>query len=140
MMPNTDLMNGSALAGAKVLVVEDEAIVALDLALSLGESGAEVVGPYYRVAKAMDCRELDDLDAAVLDVDVNGSDVFALAERLRDRGVPTLFHTARPGVDVQDYFPSALCPKPCLMARLLSRLDALIASARRPRSGGVAAG
>lgn len=76
-----------------IMVVEDEALIALDLAMTLEEMGADVCGPFGTVAAALCCCE--GVDAAVLDVDLHGELVFPVADRLQASGTPFLFHTAR---------------------------------------------
>ncbi len=114
------------IAGARIMLVEDEVILALDLSMTLEEAGAAVVGPFHRLSEAQSYARVDALDAAILDIDVRGRDVFPLADRLRDAGVPILFHTARTRVDTQRFPRSAVCRKPCGAHRLLPALEALM--------------
>ena len=77
-----------------IMLVEDEALLALDLSLTLEEEGAQVTGPFATVQTALEgCGRR--LDAAVLDVDLCGSNVFPVADRLFADGVPFVFHTGR---------------------------------------------
>ena len=83
----------AALAGRRVLIVEDEALVAMDLEMSLIDAGARVVGPALTLAAAQ-ALVREPLDAAILDVDLHGLDVYPAADTLRERGVPFIFHSA----------------------------------------------
>ena len=83
------------LQGTRVLIVEDEPIVALDLAMTVEDEGAFVEGPICRLEQAMECGGLNRLDAAIVDVDIAGREVFPLADRLKASGVPIVFHTGR---------------------------------------------
>lgn len=88
------------LDGKRILVVEDHALIALDLQATLEDDGAEVVGPFHSLAAAMRAASADpDFDAAILDVDLGDEDVFPLADRLAERGIPFVFHTGHSGID-----------------------------------------
>jgi CheY-like chemotaxis protein len=76
---------------ARVLIVEDEIIVALFLEDMLGEFGYEVAGVASRLDDAMG--RPPDYDAAVLDVHLNGRNVFDFADALAARGTPFVFAT-----------------------------------------------
>src|ERR1700743_2182895 len=78
-------------AKPRVLIVEDEIIVALFLEDLLAELGYDVAGVASRVDEAM-ARE-SDYHLAVLDVHLNGKPVFEFADRLAARGTPFLFAT-----------------------------------------------
>jgi len=77
--------------GARVLIVEDEIIVALFLEDLLAEFGYEVAGVVCNLDRAMAYAQ--DYDAAVLDVHLNGRDVFDFADALAARGTPFVFAT-----------------------------------------------
>src|SRR5471030_2544427 len=84
----------SRLAGRRILVVEDEALVAWAIEDMLVELGCIVVGPAARVSQALVIVEGQPLDAAVLDVNLNGEKCYPVAEALTARGVPFIFSTA----------------------------------------------
>lgn len=84
----------STLQDRKILVVEDEGLIALLIMDALEEAGALVVGPCYTLAECMTAARVEDIDAAVLDVDLAGQDVFPAADELRRRNIPFVFHTA----------------------------------------------
>jgi two-component sensor histidine kinase/PAS domain-containing protein len=94
-----------ALAGVSVLLAEDEPIVQMELASSLERAGARVVGPVSTLCAAITFAESEDIDAAVLDVNLNGQSVGAAAEILHARGVPMVFTT---GYQSLDSLPPAL--------------------------------
>lgn len=83
----------ASLAGRRVLLVEDEALAAMEMESILTGAGCEVVGPAARLDRAMTLAEAGGFDAAVLDVNLDGEFVFPLAERLRQAGVPFVFMT-----------------------------------------------
>lgn len=81
-----------ALNGRRVLVVEDESLVAMLLETILEDLGCQVVGPAATVDEAVELIRADaGLDAALLDVNVGGRPVFPAAAALAERGVPFLF-------------------------------------------------
>jgi PAS domain S-box-containing protein len=79
------------LAGRRVLVVEDEPLVALEIETELVEAGATVVGPVGTIEAAARLIEDERLDAALLDANLGGRPVDALATALAARGVPFAF-------------------------------------------------
>jgi len=110
--------------GRRILVVEDEYMVAEDLRIELEDMGAEVLGPVPSLAGALALLATGALpDAAILDVNLGGEMVFPLAEALRERGVPFMFAT---GYDAW-FLPAAYaevprCEKPFHVARCLRTL------------------
>jgi len=83
-----------ALAGRRVLIVEDESLVAMLLETILEDMGCAPVGPASNIDDGLVlAREGEALDAALLDVNVAGRQVFPVAEALRERGVPFVFST-----------------------------------------------
>ena len=76
-----------------VLVVEDEMCLAMMLEDLLSDSGYRVVLA-SRVQEAQRLVDEESIDAAILDVNVNGEQAYPVAERLRERGVPFLFASA----------------------------------------------
>lgn len=90
----------ATLSGLRILVVEDQALVALDLQGTLEERGATVAGPCLSLPDAMRVlRTGGRIDGAILDVDLDGDEVFDLADRLRARRVPFVFHTGHADID-----------------------------------------
>lgn len=83
-----------ALAGRRVLVVEDESLVAMLLETILEDMGCTPVGPVATVEEGLTmAADKGSLDAALLDVNVAGREVFPIAEALKARGVPFVFST-----------------------------------------------
>lgn len=83
-----------ALAGRRVLVVEDESLVAMLLETILEDMGCTPVGPASTVEEGLAMAEdPEPLDAALLDVNVAGQQVFPIADALTARGVPFVFST-----------------------------------------------
>lgn len=80
-------------AGRRVLVVEDESLVAMLLETILEDMGCETVGPAATIDEGLRLAADERIDAALLDVNVSGRQVFPIAEALKDRGVPFVFST-----------------------------------------------
>ena len=91
-------MKSPELAHKRVLVVEDDYLVAMDIARSLERAGAEVIGPAPAVEAALDAVERTALDGAILDMNLGGEMAFPVADALMARGVPFIFAT---GYDAQ---------------------------------------
>lgn len=84
---------GSGLRGRRVLVVEDEAIVALLLEDMLEDIGCALVDSAASIEEALRVAEKTDAEAAILDVNLGGREIFPVAERLQARGIPLIFAT-----------------------------------------------
>lgn len=74
-------------------MLEDELLVALDIAAALSRLGCTVVGPASRVPAALRLAREEPLDGAILDVNVAGQPSFDVADELNRRGVPFVFAT-----------------------------------------------
>ncbi|WP_427792738.1 response regulator [Brevundimonas diminuta] len=83
-----------ALSGRRVLIVEDESLVAMLLEAILSDLGCMVVGPESNIGDGLRVVASDvQLDAALLDVNVAGQEVFPVASALKARGIPFVFST-----------------------------------------------
>ncbi|SDY92311.1 Response regulator receiver domain-containing protein [Citreimonas salinaria] len=102
-----------------VLLVEDDFLIAMDVAASLEEDGARVVGPAATVSVALDLiSQTESLDAAILDINLRGTTSYAIADVLRDRGVPIVFVTGYDKSIVPDHYADVpICQKPFDLAR-----------------------
>ncbi|WP_374446958.1 response regulator [Stella sp.] len=82
-------------AGMRVLVLEDEALVAMLLEDMLADLGCETVGPFAELAdaEAFVAAEPAGADAAIIDVNVAGEASYPLATRLAEGGIPFAFST-----------------------------------------------
>lgn len=97
----------------RVLVVEDEALIALVLQDMLEDFGCEVVGPAATIAEAQALSAENSYDIAILDVRLNGDFVFPVAERIAAAGCPIIFATGGGGEDLPPHFqPSSVLQKP----------------------------
>jgi CheY-like chemotaxis protein len=85
--------DGESLSGLRILVVEDEALIAWALADCLESRGCEVVGPAYDLEEALSLSREATLDGAFLDVNLGRQKVFPAADVLAERGIPFCFVT-----------------------------------------------
>jgi DNA-binding response OmpR family regulator len=80
-----------AMAATRILVVEDEFLIALDIAGVLEQAGIAVIGPVGNVADALRAIEQDDVQGALLDVHLAGEPVDRIADALMARRIPFAF-------------------------------------------------
>ncbi|MEA2782601.1 MAG: hypothetical protein QOK29_4145, partial [Rhodospirillaceae bacterium] len=111
------------LAGRRILLVEDELLVSMALESTLQDSGATVIGPLARVKQALEAARREQIDAAVLDINLAGEKVFPVADLLAERGIPFVFYTGYS----QDTLPLSHRSRPILsktstMSTLLSQV------------------
>jgi CheY-like chemotaxis protein len=114
-------------AGARVLVVEDESLVAMMLADMLQEIGCTVIGPIGSRTGAL--RLLEDghgVDLALLDVNLGGETAYDIADALSRRGVPFIFVSGygASGLDPR-YADAVILAKPfepALLARMIGEV------------------
>ena len=93
-MPQGVVGVGSATSGLRVLVVEDEYLIALRLEDTLKRFGCRPVGPAFTLEGGLSIARTVTVDAALLDLDLGGKSVLPLVEELKRRGVPIGFVTA----------------------------------------------
>ena|ERR671919_432778 len=130
------------LRGLRILVVEDEFLVAMELESMLQDLGGEVIGPLGRLDQAVTVARDEALDLALLDVNVGGRLVTPVADALAARTIPFVFCT---GYDVASlpgrHAAAPTLMKPCyaheLKNAVLTSLRGRTAPARasRPPSG-----
>jgi CheY-like chemotaxis protein len=119
------------LQGRRVLVAEDDYLIAWDLTESLQEQGAQVIGPTTSVEATLQALAGEAApDIALLDVSLeNRESVFAVADALRTRGIPFVFYTGYRCADVDTRFGDVIhCEKPMEGAAVTAVLDAELAS------------
>ena len=111
------------LAGKRVLVVEDEMLVALLVEDVLLEAGCVVIGPFARVPAGLAAAKDEMVDVALLDVNVANEKVFPIAYALEERGIPFLFVTGYgDGALPKDRPDWEACAKPYQPGQLAARL------------------
>jgi CheY-like chemotaxis protein len=118
--------SGADLNGLRVLVVEDQSIVALHVADVLRDAGCMVIGPVANLKPALDLACAERLDFAVLDVNLDGDHIFPVAQELETRGIPFLLATGYSDSSLPEHWRG----RPCLrkpftdaqLAELVGRL------------------
>ena len=124
----TQRENTSALKGIRVLLVEDDFLIMMDLEEVLSAAGAKVVAECHNVEDALDKVD-DEFEVAVLDMRLGRETVAPVARRLADRGVPFVFYTGQLECDavLDEWSDHTLVHKP---ARSEVIVEAVAAAAR----------
>ena len=117
-------MGGGRLTGCKILIVEDDPLIAMSLETTLCDTGAEFLGPAHNVAPALKLIDASAPDAAILDYRLENEISARVAARLNQLQVPFLFYTRfrgtiakdHPGVLILDKRPNPPAWSPSLSA------------------------
>jgi DNA-binding response OmpR family regulator len=121
------------LDGARVLLVEDDFLIGVELAAILSDAGAEIIGPVQTVKEALAFAAEMSLSAAILDIRLGERTAAPVARLLAERGVPFLFYTGQSGTDpLRAQWPaSRILSKPALPLSLLTAVAAMVRDSRR---------
>lgn len=119
-------MTGHPLAGLRILVVEDEAMISMMIEDMLLDCGVTVVGPAGSVAQALAVLDREDVDGALLDVNLGGETSFPVADALTAKGIRIIFTTGYGQSGVAGRYPtSRTLQKPFVALDLEAALDHL---------------
>ncbi len=119
------------ISGRRILLVEDEPLVAMMMTQMLGDFGATVIGPFGAVGEAI-AAGAEGVDAAILDINVGGELVYPLAEHLAKSGTPMVFLTGYDAKSVDSRFErSNVLTKPIDETDLANCLAGIFESKRR---------
>lgn len=110
----------------RILLVEDEPMIAFALEDLVSDLGYVPVGPAYRLREALDLAAEAPLDAAILDVNLNEERSYPVAEILSARGIPFLFATGYAEGGLEWIGEAAVIAKPYGRDQLARALGALI--------------
>lgn len=124
------------LKGKRILVVEDEALIAVMVEDMLTEMGSVVVGPAATIEQALALARTGEIDGAVLDVNVRGERIDPVAEALAERGVPMLFATGYGEVRLASGATTTVIDKPYTQDKLARGLAAAMGASPLRRSAG----
>lgn len=118
-------MTNGSLNGARVLVVEDEVLISLMLSDMLEQLGCVVLGPVATIPEAQPIVDAGTFDIGVLDVHVDGCEIYDLADRVVAHGIPLVIASGSGSDALPDRFKTAtLLPKPYGLPALESALYA----------------
>jgi DNA-binding response OmpR family regulator len=128
-LENRGAKEGVIPSKSKVLVVEDNFLIAGDICEFLRQSGYEPVGPARGVAAAAKMLKEQKIDAAVLDIMLGDRFCYPLCDHLERWNVPYLFVSGTPPSSIPDsYREIPLIAKPFDRALLKRALDKMIAA------------
>ena len=118
------------LTGVKVLLVEDEAFIAMAIIDKLIEAGAETVEHALSLQEAGETLKQLSFDVAILDLRLPDGSSDDLAVQLTDQGTPLVFHSGHAEIDMlKAKFPSAkICHKPCQHSEFVVAIRELLGS------------
>jgi DNA-binding response OmpR family regulator len=119
------------LLNVRILLVEDDPLIGLDLRETLEMAGAKVVGPARDASSATALMEDHSFDVAVLDHIIVGGDSLPLARELTQRGLRFIFHTSHRGTLSQQFPQARVIDKPSRPGELVAALTALLRSATK---------
>ena len=123
----------SPLAGRRVMIVEDEVMIAMLVETALEDERCTIVGSYRDLAGALAAAHSETLDLAVLDINLAGEMVFPVAEVLSGRGVPFLLLSGYGQTGLpSDRRHWPVCGKPFNLDELVSVLGQLVIKGGRP--------
>jgi DNA-binding response OmpR family regulator len=118
----------------RVLVVEDDALLGLDIAQQLTDAGFDVIGPAISVAKALELMGRAGCDIAVLDVNLGSETAAPVAVELRTRGTPFIVLSGYSGNQhPRDFHGAPILAKPARPAELVATLLNALASSDATR-------
>jgi len=111
---------------ARVLIVEDEMLVAMLIEDVIIDLGHEVVGPAMRLETALEVAEFEKFDFAILDINLAGKQSFPVADRLSERGIPFIFASGYGAAGLSDRYRNVrIVQKPFAANQIASLLDQL---------------
>lgn len=115
----------------RILLVDDEPLISMLVEGWLAELGCDVVGPARSVEEGLDLADDEQLDGAILDVNLAGENSYSVANALQEKGVPFAFATGDGGLDADSGFDDPiLLAKPFNFDGVKAVLDQLLAVPR----------
>jgi len=115
------------MSGWRILVVEDHYLLADEIRRALRRHGAEVIGPAANLAAGLALARHEPIDGAVLDINLDGEQVFGIADELSRRGIPFVFATGYEGWSLPAAYQSMKrIEKPFDIAELIGALFGIV--------------
>src|SRR5919197_771511 len=115
-------MQGERAVGKRILVAEDEFYVALFVEETLQSFGCTVLGPFADLAEASEVATREQVDAALLDINLGGEMVYPLAEYLHQHRIPFVFTTGYAAKDLPEEFRAFECLRKPVSERTLEQV------------------
>ena len=108
----------------RILVVEDEPLIAVDLEAALVEAGATIVGPAHTLEQALRLGQIETLDGAIVDMRLRGESAMPLLACLVQRAVPCVVHSGHSELTSAEKWPGdiPIVTKPASVKAVLSAL------------------
>lgn len=118
----------TGLSGRRILVIEDEYMLADEVRIELEARAAMVLGPVGRLDQALALiRSTPDIDGALLDVNLGGQPVFAAVDLLRAREIPVILTTGYDTGSIPERYADIVrCEKPLVMAKVVTTLESVL--------------
>jgi CheY-like chemotaxis protein len=114
-------------SGHRILVVEDEFLIRMLLEDMLTDLGYDLVGVAGRLEEAAELAKTKDFDLAILDVNLDGHDVYPVADLITKRGLPFMFVTGYGGRGLpEQYRERPILQKPFQLDELKRMLAQLL--------------
>ena len=123
------------LLGLRLLVVEDDYFIALELCTALRAAGADIIGPMRDVQSGLAAIGREQIDCAVLDINLQGQMGFQIAAELRARDIPAIFATGYDNSTIPDELADVpRLEKPVDLRALCRAVESSVSSARERRA------
>jgi DNA-binding response OmpR family regulator len=114
------------LNGKRILIVEDEPVIAFDLQTTIADQHGVIIGPASTLKQALQFAQTEILDGAILDLRLREGLALAVAEALRTRGIPFVIHSGQAEVTIPAHWPpTPVISKPALPEVVIDTLQSL---------------
>ena len=126
----------ATLSGRRILVIEDSPIVADDTEDMIRSLGGEVLGPAPNMAAALQLAQEEEIDAAVVDINIRGGKAFSVLAILEKRGIPFLLTSGYANWTMPEAWQERpRLPKPYSAVALREQLERLLGRADEEGAG-----
>jgi DNA-binding response OmpR family regulator len=134
--PSPHFSHSTPPAPCKVLIVEDETLIAMLVEDMLVDLGYEVLGPATRLQRALEMAREESFDVALLDINLASEQSFPVALVLRERGIPFIFATGYGSKGLDERFRDEITlQKPFEMRQLEQAIFSALGSAQSDGGG-----
>ncbi len=111
----------------RILIVEDDLLIALDLAETVREAGAEVVGPAASVDEALELLSSQQITVAILDINLGKELSLEVAQRLRRERIPFIYHSGQIArLNAPDWPEAPIISKPSIPATFIAAIASAV--------------